>query len=578
MVILGISAYYHDAAAAILVDGKIVAASCEERFSREKHDKRFPTRAVEFCLREANVTCEDIDVVVFYEKPFLKFERILNSHIQHAPKGYYSFIKAMPIWLKERLNMKRTIEKELKRIQRINKKLDIRFVEHHLSHAAMAYYTSGFDNAALLIVDAVGEKATTSIWRGESGRIIHVKQQNFPDSVGLLYSAFTYFLGFAVNSDEYKVMGLAPYGKLSSSQTHRFIDIIEGQLVHIADDGGITLNEGYFTFMYGLKMIDERKWEKIFEMPRRQQTEEINQAHMNLAAAIQHITEKILLKLAKHAKEITGYQRLCVAGGCALNCAAMGKIRDCGLFDEVFVPFAPGDDGGAIGASLYLYALMGNRKIEATHPYLGTHYSNNEVQTVLRKYNLNCKSVSKKELFGEIAHCLSKGLIVGWFQGRMEFGPRALGNRSILADPRSVDMKNRINSKVKFREAFRPFAPIVLQEDALQYFYDTNSPYMMFNTQVRPERRSSMPAVTHLDGSSRIQTVSAAGNEDIYYLLKEYKAQTGIPVLLNTSFNTMGEPIVCSPEDAIRTFLRSDLDVLVIGQNIITNGLHKRDL
>lgn len=568
MVILGISAYYHDSAAAILVDGKIMAASCEERFSRVKHDKRFPAYAVEFCAKEVSVECEDIDYVVFYEKPFVKFERILTTHIHHSPKGFRTFVQAMPVWLKERLNMSRIITKELNRIWKIKREWDIRFVEHHCSHAAMAYYTSLYDSAALLVIDAVGENATTSIMKGESGRITLVKQQNFPNSIGLLYSSFTYFLGFAVNSDEYKVMGLAPYGNLNSPQTRHFIEMIENQLVNITDCGGIILNERYFTFMYGLKMIDEHTWEKLFGIPRRRHTEEISQEHMNMAAAIQHVTEKIILKLAKHAKEITGCKRLCVAGGCALNCAAMGKIKESNLFDEVFVPFAPGDDGGAIGAALYLYALMGNHKLENTSPYLGSQYTNKEIKDILQKHDLDFKCVSKKELFIKVAHYLCEGQIIGWFQGKMEFGPRALGNRSILADPRRAEMKDKVNSKVKFRESFRPFAPIVLKEDASKYFVNVNSPYMMFTTQVH-QGLNNIPAVIHVDGSARIQTVSATENKDVYSLLKAFKDLTGCSVLLNTSFNVMGEPIVCSPEDAVRTFLHSGLDMLVVNQYIV---------
>lgn len=568
MVILGISAYYHDSAAALLVDGKVIAASCEERFTRVKHDKRFPIHAVTFCVKEANIEYGKIDYVVFYEKPFVKFERILTTHIHHAPKGFRTFVKAMPVWLKERLNMRRTITKELDSIWNVKREWDIRFVEHHTSHAAMAYYTSKYDNAALLVVDAVGEYATTSIMKGENGKIVLVKQQNFPNSIGLLYSAFTYFLGFTVNSDEYKVMGLAPYGNINDIQTKRFIEIIKDKLVNISDNGSIIINEHYFTFMYGLKMIDSQRWEKLFGISRRTQTEDIRQAHMNMAAAIQYVTEEILLKLAKYTKEITGSKRLCISGGCALNCAAMGKIKESGLFDDVFVPFAPGDDGGAIGAALYLYTLMGNDKIEDISPYLGPHYAGEDIKNTLQRHGLSFIHVSKEELFMKIAYRLSQGYIIGWFQGKMEFGPRALGNRSVLADPRRSDMKDKINGKVKFRESFRPFAPIVLKEDVSQYFENIDSPYMMFTTQMHRED-NCIPAVTHWDGSARAQTVTVADNEEVYSLLKAFKVQSGCSVLLNTSFNVMGEPIVCTPEDAIRTFLHSGLDILVINQYIV---------
>lgn len=569
MIILGISAYYHDSAAAILVDGKLIAASCEERFSRIKHDKKFPAHAIEFCVHEAKIEYDDIDYIVFYEKPFLKFERILTTHIHHAPKGLKTFVKAMPMWLKERLNLRHTITREMDSIWSVKKKWDIRFIEHHFSHAAMAYYTSGYDNAALLVVDAVGENATTSIMKGEKKRIALIKQQNFPNSIGLLYSAFTYFLGFKVNSDEYKVMGLAPYGNLNDIQTQQFIETIKGKLVNILDNGGIIINEDYFTFMYGLKMIDYHKWEKLFGITIRKQTENISQAHMNLAAAIQSITEEILLKLAKHAKEITGCKRLCISGGCALNCAAMGGIKESNLFDDVFVPFAPGDDGGAIGAALYFYTLIGNNNIEEISPYLGTHYVDKEIENAFQRQGLSYMQVSEDTLFMKVAHYLSKGYIVGWFQGKMEFGPRALGNRSVLADPRRADMKDKINNKVKFRESFRPFAPIVLKEDASNYFNDSDSPYMMFTTQTHMEN-ANVPAVTHIDGSARVQTITATDNEYMYSLLKAFKEQTGCSVLLNTSFNVMGEPIVCTPENAIQTFLHSGLDILVINQYIAT--------
>lgn len=569
MVILGISAYYHDSAAAILIDGRVIAASCEERFSRVKHDKRFPVHAVEFCVKEANIEYGNIDYVVFYEKPFVKFERILTTHIHHAPNGFRTFAKAMPVWLKERLNLRRTITKELGSVWNVKREWDVRFVEHHTSHAAMAYYTSGYDNAALLVVDAVGENATTSIMKGEKGKIALIKQQNFPNSIGLLYSAFTYFLGFTVNSDEYKVMGLAPYGNLNDNQTKQFIEIIKDKLINISDDGGIMVNEHYFTFMYGLKMIDDHRWEKLFGIARRQPTEKICQVHMNMAAAIQYVTEKILLKLAKYTKEITGCKQLCVSGGCALNCAAMGKIKQSGLFDDVFVPFAPGDDGCAIGAAMYLYTPWGNNEIESTSPYLGSYYTDEEIKDELLKYQLKFKRASKDELYIDVAHYLNKGNIVGWFQGKMEFGPRALGNRSILADPRQANMKDKINCKVKYRESFRPFAPIVLKEDASEYFDNSDSPYMMFTTKTHL-KNSNIPAVTHKDGSARVQTVTVVDNKDVYFLLKAFKAQTGCSVLLNTSFNVMGEPIVCTPENAIRTFLHSGLDILVINQYIVT--------
>lgn len=572
MVILGISAYYHDSAAALLVDGKVVAAACEERFSRKKHDKGFPKQAVSFCVEEANISHEEIDYVVFYEKPLLKFERILTTHIRYAPKSFKAFTKAIPIWLKERLNMKRTITKELRKLWSDHKRWDIRFVEHHFSHAAMAYYTSAFEDTAILVVDAVGESATTSILKGEHDKIILVKQQVFPHSIGLLYSAFTYFLGFKVNSDEYKVMGLAPYGKLDNEETRHFITIIENKLVKISPDGSIILNDKYFTFMYRLKMIDEHIWENLFGLAKRQPNEEISQSHKNLAAAIQHITEKIFLLLARHVKEITHSNRLCISGGCALNCAAMGKIQEQRLFEDVFVPFAPGDDGGAIGAALYLAALMDEPCVQKVSPYLGTHYTDVEIEQALTHEGLSYHFYEEESLYGEVANLLNKGNIISWYQGRMEFGPRALGNRSILADPRDATMKDKVNARVKFREAFRPFAPVVLEEDATSWFMGECSPYMMLTTTVK-KGNQKIPAITHVDGSARAQVVGESDNPRLYYLLTAFKELTDCPILLNTSFNVMGEPIVCSPQDAIRTFLNCGLDVLVMGNYVIKKQL-----
>lgn len=379
MIILGISAYYHDSAAALLINGEIVSASCEERFTRIKHDKSFPKLAIQYCMSEARINYKDLDYIVFYEKPFIKFERIITTHIQYAPKGFHTFIKSLPIWLKERVNMKRTIEKELNRLFQCKEKWNVRFVEHHMSHAAFAYYNSSHKDAAILVVDAVGEMATTSIMKGMNGNISLIKQQFFPHSLGLLYSSFTYFLGFTVNSDEYKVMGLAPYGDLKDNQTQSFIKIIKKELVNVDDSGSIKINEEYFSFMYGLKMINEKKWERLFGIKKRKTNDKINQSHMNLAMAIQKITEEILLNLAKHVKEITNSNHLCISGGCALNCSAMGKIKASKIFDSISIPFAPGDDGGAIGATLYLYSLLNCNIRAIVTPYLGPKYTNDEI-------------------------------------------------------------------------------------------------------------------------------------------------------------------------------------------------------
>lgn len=568
MIILGISAYYHDSAAALLIDGKIISAACEERFTRIKHDKNFPIYAIQYCINEAHIDYKNLDYIVFYEKPFIKFERIITTHIQYAPKGFGTFLKTIPIWLKERINMKQTIEKELNNLFRCKEKWDIRFVEHHMSHAAFAYYNSQKEDAAILVVDAVGEMATTSIMKAKNGKISLIKQQIFPHSLGLLYSSFTYFLGFTVNSDEYKVMGLAPYGILNDNQTQTFVKIIKKDLVYVSDSGKIKINDKYFTFMYGLKMINDKKWEKLFGIKKRGKNDKIDQSHMNLALAIQKVTEEILLNLAKHAKEVTQCNHLCISGGCALNCSAMGKIRGSNIFDTISIPFAPGDDGGAIGAALYLYSLLGNKIKYTITPYLGPEYTDNEIKKILTDANLQFTIFPKSELYEKVSQYICEGKIIGWFQGKMEFGPRALGNRSIFADPRSTNMKDIVNAKVKFREAFRPFAPIVIKEEALQYFSDNDSPYMMFTAQVL-ENCNDIPAVTHLDRTSRVQTVTKEQNKEIYYLLQAFKYRTGLSVLLNTSFNIMGEPIVCSPYDAIQTFIKSGIDILVINQFLI---------
>ena len=569
MVVLGISAYYHDSAAALIVNGKVTAAICEERLSRTKHDKSFPKRAIAFCVEYSGITYTDIDYVVFYEKPLRKFERILTTHIFHAPNGFKTFVKAMPIWLKVRLDMKSTITKSLNELCHHRIKWDIRFVEHHLSHAAMAYFTSPFENAAILVVDAVGENATTSLFKAIDCKIECIKQQSFPNSVGLLYSAFTYYLGFQVNSDEYKVMGLAPYGDLCAEQTQRFINIIKTKLVSIGDDGSIIINQEYFTFMVGLRMVVDHVWANLFGIAKRETDAPIKTEHMNLAAAIQYVTEEIFLKLAAHIKALTKCNNICISGGCALNCAAMGKIKASGLFSGVFIPFAPGDDGGTIGAALAFYALAsGKRCMPNVSPYQGCCFRNEEVEKTLKDEKLEFSFLQGDNLYDKIAVSLSHGNIIGWFQGRMEFGPRALGNRSILADPRDPSMKDRINAKVKYRETFRPFAPVVTQDDASRFFEDSNSPFMMSTTLVGMNT-ALIPAVTHVDNSARIQTVTETSNIQLYRLLKAFEKYSGIPILLNTSFNVMGEPIVCTPIDAIKTFKASGIDILVINNYIV---------
>ena len=563
MKILGISAYYHDSSAALIVDDFVVAAAQEERFTRKKHDNSFPVEACKYCLAEAGIAPDDLDAVVFYEKPFLKFERILVSQIVSFPKSFPMFLQTMPIWLKEKLNMRRTITRQLKNTF-CCKSPEIKFVEHHLSHAALAYCTSGFDEADILVVDAVGEWATTSIMKAK-GNAIEVKtEQRYPDSIGFLYSAATQFLGFNVNSDEYKVMGLAPYGKMTS-ETEHFIRLIKERLVKINLSGDITLNLDYFAFHYGDKMIRERKWEALFGIRQREPFSELNQTHKNLALAFQTVTEEILLRIVKSQKSSAN---LCLCGGVALNCSANGKLLRSGIYESVYVPFAPGDCGCSIGAALAYNLLCSGHRITNISPYLGPKFSSSEIKNILSSNELSFVEFrDNTELCDNVARLIDDEKIIGWFQGRMELGPRALGNRSILADARNPKMKDLVNSRIKFREGFRPFAPSVLDEYAqLLFGCDGSSPFMMFTNNVAT---NNIPAVTHVDSTARIQTVSEKDNSLYYLLLKCFHDLTGCPVLLNTSFNVMGEPIVCTPQDAINTFLKSGLDYLVIGNYIL---------
>lgn len=563
MNILGISAYYHDSSAALIVDDKVVAAAQEERFSRKKHDSSFPIEACRYCLSEAGLGLADLDAVVFYEKPFLKFERILLSQISSFPKGLPVFLRVMPIWLKEKLNMRHTIKKELEKAfrERVEK---ICFTEHHLSHAALAYCCSGFDEADILVVDAVGEWAATSVMRGGNKGIEVISEQRYPDSIGFLYSAATQFLGFAVNSDEYKVMGLAPYGVMSS-ETERFTKLIRSELVSIDDSGNVILNLDYFTFHYGDRMIKVKNWETLFGIKRREAFSELNQSHKNLALAFQSVTEDIILRLAKRNKTSNN---LCLCGGVALNCSANGKLLKSEIYDNIFVPFAPGDCGCSIGAALAYNLLNGGKRINGISPYLGPEFSESDIEDVILATGISYKRVkTDDELCKHSAALLAEGKIIGWFQGRMELGPRALGNRSILADGRNPNMKDQINSRIKFREGFRPFAPSVLGECAYSLFGNkSESPYMMFTYDVKSD---DLPSVTHVDFTARMQTVSNSDNPLYYRLLKCFYTLTGCPVLLNTSLNVMGEPIACSPQDAIKTFLNSGLDYLVIDKFII---------
>jgi carbamoyltransferase len=602
--ILGISAFYHDSAAAISLDGNIVAAAQEERFTREKHSPEFPINAIRYCLKEANCSLNDLDAIVFYDKPLLKFERLLETYYAFAPRGLFSFLKAMPVWLKEKLFLKKLLHEELKEVDSNYKKKKLLFTEHHLSHAASAFYPSPFEKAAVLTIDGVGEWATVSVGIGEGKQLRFLKELHFPHSVGLLYSAFTYFLGFKVNSGEYKLMGLAPYGVPDAPEVEDYIQKIKSHLVEIKTDGSIWLNQDYFKYAVGLKMIYHNKWEKLFGIKKREEKDEIEQAHCNLALAIQAVTEEIVLKLAEEAKRITGAEQLCLAGGVALNCVANGRLIREKIFKDVFIQPASGDAGGALGAALAAYHIYfdGAREVDSSTDsmhgsYLGPAYKEAEVKEMIEKFGAEFDHYeSFDELCKQVAKALNEGEIVGWFQGRMEFGPRALGNRSILGDPGFPEMQKRLNLKIKKREGFRPFAPAVLAEDASLFFdMDAPSPYMLTTVPVSKairspladnyyqlalkERlyanRSKLQAITHLDFSARVQTVSAESNSRFSQLLQAMKQQNGKAVLVNTSFNVRGEPIVLSPEDAYRCFMNTEMDLLVINNFVFTKQEQK---
>ncbi|MFD1145245.1 carbamoyltransferase [Larkinella insperata] len=595
MTILGISAFYHDSAAALIEDGRIVAAAQEERFTRKKHDARFPANAVRFCLEYGGTTLNALDAVVFYDKPLLKFERLLETYYAFAPRGLRSFLTAMPVWLKDKLFLKRLLRDELTKLGYDPKKpVKLLFPEHHLSHAASAFYPSAFEKAAILTIDGVGEWATASIGLGEGKSITVLKEQHFPHSLGLLYSAFTYFLGFRVNSGEYKLMGLAPYGDPRSPEVDRYVDLIKTKLAEIRDDGSIWLNQAYFDYATGLRMIREKKWEALFGLARRKPEEELRAEHGNLALAIQRVTEEGVLNMAREAKRVTSAENLVLAGGVALNCVANGRLQKAGIFKNIFIQPASGDAGGALGAALAAYHIyFGQERVidypdDALHgSYLGPTFSDLEVELMARKHKaVYTHYADFGELCDETARLLAHEDVVGWVQGRMEFGPRALGNRSILGDPRSADMQKKLNLKIKYRESFRPFAPSVLAEECADYFdYDGRSPYMLLVHPVRENRRkplpagysgfslrdklyhqrSDLPAITHIDFSARLQTVDRHTNPRYWQLMDAFRKQTGCGVLVNTSFNVRGEPIVNTPADAYRCFMRTEMDYLVVG-------------
>jgi carbamoyltransferase len=599
MKILGISAFYHDSAAAILVDGKIIAAAQEERFSRIKHDAAFPVNAVKFCLRQAGLSIDDVDAIAFYDKPLLKFERLLETYYGFAPKGLFSFIKSMPIWIKEKLFLKRIIREELEKIEPFDKKkIKFLFPEHHLSHSASAFYASPFEEAAILTIDGVGEWTTASISHGKGNAIELLKELRFPHSVGLLYSAFTYFLGFKVNSGEYKLMGLAPYGNPDSPDIEKYVQQIKAHLVDIKEDGSIWLNQEYFNYAVGLRMAKDELWKTLFGFPRREEEEELQQHHCNLGYAIQLVTEEIVLKMAKEALRLTGCENLCMAGGVALNCVANGKIEHTKIFKNIFIQPASGDAGGALGAAQaanYIF-FQQPRTIHTTEDdmqgsYLGPEFSDMEINLDLKKQKAVVESIEPFDVLAtKVAGLIAEGNVVGWFQGRMEFGPRALGNRSILGDARNEEMQKKLNLKIKYREGFRPFAPSVLAEDAKAYFdLDCSSPYMLLVAPIAQQRRKPLPenynslplldrlytprsdlqSITHIDFSARIQTVHKTTNPRYYRLLETFKQQTGCSVIVNTSFNVRGEPPVCTPTEAYACFMRTEMDYLVVGNFLL---------
>jgi len=596
MNILGISAFYHDSAACLLQNGKIVAAAQEERFTRKKQDESFPVNATTYCLEHSGLTIDELDAIVFYDKPFLKFERLLETYLSFAPKGIRSFIVAIPVWLKEKMFLKKLIYDELKKVGEYKKSdVTLLFPEHHLSHAASAFYPSKFEDAAILTIDGVGEWATASICHGKGKDITILKELKFPHSLGLLYSAFTYFLGFKVNSGEYKLMGLAPYGNPDSKLLQEYITKIKEELVDIRDDGSIWLNQDYFSYATGLRMVNDTKWENLFGFSRREGEGELEQYEADLALAIQMVTEEIVVKMAKHAKELTSAKAICMAGGVALNCVANGKLQNEGIFDEVYIQPAAGDAGGAVGAALAAqYIYFGEDRVPESPDsmqgaYLGPEYYAIDIERSLKKFKPVYKKSIGKRLYTKVAKILDDGNVVGWFQGRMEFGPRALGGRSIIADPRRIDMQKKLNLKIKYRESFRPFAPSVLAEEVSTYFeMENDSPYMLLVQPVKEElreklpkgynemplreklgvKRSEFPAITHIDFSARIQTVHKETNPKYWNLISAFKEKTGCGMVVNTSFNVRGEPIVNTPEDAYRCFMNTEMDYLVIGEYV----------
>lgn len=594
MKILGISAFYHDSAAALIDDGTIVAAAQEERFTRKKHDEAFPEQAIRYCLDEAGIELAEVDYVVFYEKPLVKFERLLETYLAYAPVGFSSFRRAIPVWVKEKLFLKREINRGLKSIAGgAAFEGSLVFTGHHESHAASAFFPSPFEDAAVVCVDGVGEWTTTSIASGNGNKMEALAEQKFPHSLGLLYSAFTYYAGFRVNSGEYKLMGLAPYGE------PKYVDLIEKNLIHMKEDGSFRLDMTYFNYCTGLTMTN-RRFHDLFGQPPREAEGAITQFYMDVAASIQKVTENVMLALVNHAHKLTGSKNLCLAGGVALNCVSNGRVLREGPFENVWIQPAAGDAGGALGAALLTwFDLLENERVPVkqsdmqTGTYLGPEYSDDEIEAYLKSANAVYRRVeSDEQLADQVAGCLASEKVVGWFQGRMEFGPRALGGRSILGDPRSREMQKTMNLKIKFRESFRPFAPSVLRERVDDYFEmrsGEDSGYMLLVADLRDGKRSGDPAklaeakgleklpverselqsITHVDYSARVQTVDANRNPLYHKLIHSFDEKTGCPVVINTSFNVRGEPIVCTPENAYYCFMATNMDVLAIGRHIL---------
>ena len=583
--LLGISAYYHDSAAALLTDGRIVAAAQEERFSRRKNDERLPRLAAAFCLKQAGLDVSQLDAVVFYDKPITKFGRMLESYLAAASGGWFTFPGVLPAWLGEKPNLRGTIRYELPGLR---EDCPILFTEHHQSHAASAFFPSPFDEAAILTVDGVGEWATTTIGVGKGSEVTMLQELRFPHSLGLLYSAFTAYCGFRINSGEYKLMGLAPYGE------PRFVDAIYTHLVEVKEDGSLRLNLEYFQFLRSLRMTNS-KFDQLFGGPARQPETPVEQRHMDVARSIQVVTEQIMLRLARHARAVTGQRNLCLAGGVALNCVANGLIQRERIFERMWIQPAAGDAGGALGAALAVWHMRKDHPQPRTvmqpdamqGAFLGPEFSDAEIESVLQQHGAVYQRLPQDEMLDRVTDLLTREKIVGWVQGRMEFGPRALGHRSILGDPRSPKMQSVLNLKVKFRESFRPFAPAVLEERAAEYFeLDCASPYMLLVAPVHPGQRvasatnatgldrlkqirSHIPAVTHVDYSARVQTISAVQNPLFHALLRRFEQKTGCPVLVNTSFNVRGEPVVCTPDDAYRCFVNTEMDYLAIGSFLL---------